>query len=44
MQSIEKCLLCGHDTVVENKCKIRCTNCGFIRDCSDPYTINVLCL
>lgn len=29
------CDLCGHE-VVEVHCKLRCLNCGFTRDCSDP--------
>ena len=30
-----ECLLCG-GKVLEQSCKIRCLNCGFTRDCSDP--------
>ena len=29
------CEICGC-TMIEQKCKIRCPNCGFTRDCSDP--------
>jgi hypothetical protein len=29
------CEICGGH-MVEQKCKIRCPNCGFTRDCSDP--------
>ena len=29
------CEICG-SVMVEQKCKIRCTNCGYTRDCSDP--------
>ena len=29
------CDLCGN-TMVERNCKIRCLNCGYTRDCSDP--------
>ena len=29
------CDLCGAE-MVERKCKIRCLNCGYTRDCSDP--------
>ena len=29
------CEICGGH-MVEQKCKIRCLNCGFTRDCSDP--------
>ena len=29
------CDLCGAE-MVEQKCKIRCLNCGYTRDCSDP--------
>ena len=29
------CDICGAK-MVEQKCKIRCFNCGFTRDCSDP--------
>lgn len=30
------CEVCGFQ-MNENKCKIRCPNCGFTRDCSDPW-------
>ncbi|MFP4631859.1 MAG: hypothetical protein ACOCT0_00965 [Halobacteriota archaeon] len=30
-----RCPLCGGD-VVRHHCEIRCLNCGFLRDCSDP--------
>ena len=29
------CDICG-SAMVEQKCKIRCLNCGYTRDCSDP--------
>jgi uncharacterized Zn finger protein (UPF0148 family) len=29
------CDLCGA-RMFEKHCKIRCPNCGYIRDCSDP--------
>jgi len=29
------CEICGA-SMIEQKCKIRCPNCGFTRDCSDP--------
>ena len=29
------CEICG-GAMVEQKCKIKCPNCGFTRDCSDP--------
>ena len=29
------CDICGC-AMIEQKCKIRCPNCGFTRDCSDP--------
>ena len=29
------CEICGC-AMIEQKCKIRCPNCGFTRDCSDP--------
>jgi hypothetical protein len=29
------CLICGGRTETR-KCKIICTNCGYLRDCSDP--------
>lgn len=29
------CDLCGHQAI-ELHCKIRCLNCGYMRDCSDP--------
>ena len=29
------CEICGAE-MVERKCKIRCPNCGYTRDCSDP--------
>ena len=32
---IHICERCG-ERMEERKCKIVCTNCGFIRDCSDP--------
>lgn len=30
-----RCELCGGQ-LVERRCKVMCTNCGFQRDCSDP--------
>lgn len=30
-----KCDRCG-EILNEEKCKLRCPNCGFTRDCSDP--------
>jgi rubrerythrin len=29
------CEICG-STMIERNCKIKCPNCGFTRDCSDP--------
>jgi rubrerythrin len=29
------CEICGSE-MVERSCKIKCPNCGFTRDCSDP--------
>ena len=29
------CEICGA-TMIERNCKIKCPNCGFTRDCSDP--------
>ena len=29
------CDICGTQ-MNEQKCKIRCPNCGYTRDCSDP--------
>lgn len=29
------CDICGAQ-MNEQKCKIRCPNCGYTRDCSDP--------
>jgi len=29
------CSICG-DVTIKVHCKIRCLNCGFMRDCSDP--------
>lgn len=29
------CEICGCE-MVERSCKIKCPNCGFTRDCSDP--------
>lgn len=29
------CDICGHPAT-ELHCKVRCFNCGFTRDCSDP--------
>ena len=30
-----RCDLCGGE-VLELHCKIRCLNCGYTRDCTDP--------
>ena len=30
------CDICGA-VMLEKQCKIRCPNCGYTRDCSDPY-------
>jgi uncharacterized Zn finger protein (UPF0148 family) len=29
------CEICGC-VMIERSCKIKCPNCGFTRDCSDP--------
>lgn len=29
------CDICGAE-VLDLHCKLRCTNCGFMRDCTDP--------
>ncbi|HKE00210.1 MAG TPA: hypothetical protein VKE69_04315 [Planctomycetota bacterium] len=29
------CERCGTE-MIEHHCKIRCPNCGYVRDCSDP--------
>lgn len=29
------CEICGY-RMVSRQCKIRCPNCGYTRDCSDP--------
>jgi hypothetical protein len=29
------CEICGGQ-MIQRQCKIRCPNCGFTRDCSDP--------
>lgn len=29
------CELCGGE-VFEHACKVKCENCGYTRDCSDP--------
>lgn len=34
-QNESSCEICGW-VMVARKCKIRCPNCGFTRDCSDP--------
>ena len=31
----EPCILCGAKTL-DNSCKVKCLNCGYTRDCSDP--------
>lgn len=33
--SVPRCELCG-GAVIERHCKIACTRCGYVRDCSDP--------
>ncbi len=30
-----ECDICGN-VMLDLHCKLRCTNCGFMRDCSDP--------
>ena len=30
-----RCDICG-STMIEAHCKLRCPNCGYTRDCSDP--------
>lgn len=30
-----QCDICG-TAMLDLHCKLRCTNCGFMRDCSDP--------
>ena len=32
---IWECDVCG-TLMLDLHCKLRCTNCGFMRDCSDP--------
>ncbi len=32
----EYCDICNGPMVIELHCKLRCTNCGYTRDCSDP--------
>ena len=32
---VEPCILCGAETL-DNSCKVKCLNCGYTRDCSDP--------
>ncbi|HLF03905.1 MAG TPA: hypothetical protein VI855_01620 [Dehalococcoidia bacterium] len=29
------CDICG-SPMIERQCKVRCPNCGYTRDCSDP--------
>ncbi len=29
------CIICGA-VILKIHCKIKCDNCGYIRDCSDP--------
>jgi hypothetical protein len=29
------CINCGRE-LVENRCKVRCPECGYFEDCSDP--------
>jgi len=29
------CVNCGRD-LYEDRCKVRCPNCGYFEDCSDP--------
>ena len=33
---MENCVICGSKTY-ERNCKVVCSNCGYIRDCSDPF-------
>ena len=32
----EYCDICNAVMIIEVHCKLRCTNCGYTRDCSDP--------
>ncbi len=32
----DKCEICG-GRFTERSCKVICRNCGFTRDCSDPF-------
>jgi hypothetical protein len=32
---VHRCERCG-ERMYEEQCKIRCHNCGYLRDCSDP--------
>ncbi len=31
------CGVCAAGAILELHCKLRCLNCGYTRDCSDPY-------
>jgi hypothetical protein len=35
LRDVVECELCGGE-ILEKSCKVRCLNCGFTRDCSDP--------
>ncbi len=35
VDAIWECDICG-TVMLDLHCKLRCTNCGFMRDCSDP--------
>ncbi len=35
IRAIWQCDICG-TVMLDLHCKLRCTNCGFMRDCSDP--------
>jgi len=31
------CIICTSSNITERNCKVICNNCGYTRDCSDPY-------
>lgn len=33
--AVRECDICCN-VMLDMHCKLRCTNCGFMRDCSDP--------
>ncbi len=37
---IPPCDICGDTNITERNCKVICNNCGYVRDCSDPYRSN----